>query len=167
VPRKELHDALFKRAAAVDKPLIRISKTAQLYAEPDGTRVLIRTNQRGPTLMAVASGASAEDSLEFERLNPDVIAFAAPIGGNEIGVWRMPTQVAIKEFKDNHRNWLERKQDTTSTVRVIRFDQPEVAERLARYALAGEPEDVIARCKRMIAADKGVPESAVNITVSF
>jgi hypothetical protein len=181
-----MRDTFIGRMAAAGKPLERVEglhgKT-QLYRMPDGKTVLIRTNKKHRAMIAKADGPRVEDEINIEKFSPDFVGptvFSAD--QNDFDCYLIPTAEACDAMRANHVPHVAKHPDTTSDVRIINFNEPEIEQRFGRYRIeprtaqmrptvtsrnARSLDQVVAEARRMVAQAAARPESAITISIAY
>ena len=192
VPTATLRQAFLEMLRRNDRPAERIGETEETYKLPDGKTFRLRTNNMPALLSKVANG-TVEARLPFESEDYVGVAYtAAAIGHPSIIVcYLVPSDVAAKAMRANHREWLKDKSHSRNNEsRLIRFDgDPRQSgrgfqEHWYRYLIGETTPDVlphdgdanidstklsrkIETCKQELAALAGVLPSAVSISISY
>jgi hypothetical protein len=193
VPTQMLRLAFLEMMKAEKGAPERISETVEVYKLPSGETFRLRTNNK-PALMAKVASGDVNARLPFE--SEDYVGIAIPVTDDGIiECYLVPSAVAAKAMKDNHRKWLaaDNSHARDNQHRLIRFDgNPNdsghgFAQHWHQYMIGKTSLDVlphddtlvslasansglsekIAACKKEIAEAAHVPVSAVSITISY
>jgi hypothetical protein len=178
---KLMESALLERLSAKGIRLTRVVEEgvhglSKLYRSDQGEAIRLQTMTKYRAIMASAKGTKVEAPMNFEAHSADYLAHAM-FDGKGVGIecHLIPMKVVTQMMRDNHRNWLKTHPNSKSTVRAIKFRDPQVAKRLEQYLLpaagaapaASANYDAIEEAKRIVAKAKNVPVSAVTISIAY